>query len=141
MRMMAGRWIIPPGAFRNATQVYSDQLTTTRWQKTLQQARRICSVLCAFANVVRQSAIYMKEQECTDFITKVPTTFDETVPLNGKVGEYVAIARRKSNEWFVGAMTNWTPRELTLDFSFLPQENIPLKFLKMGECGPQCNGL
>ena len=38
----------------------------------------------------------MKEQECTDFITKMPTTFDETVPLNGKVGEYVAIAREKA---------------------------------------------
>ena len=38
---------------------------------------------------------YMHEQECTDFITSVPTIFDETVPLDGKVGEYVAIARAK----------------------------------------------
>jgi alpha-glucosidase len=63
--------------------------------------------------------IYMREQECTDFIVKVPTTFDETVPLDGKVAEYVAIARRKGSTWYVGAMTNWTPRELTIDFSFL----------------------
>jgi len=63
--------------------------------------------------------IYMKEQECTDFITKVPTTFDETVPLDGKVGEYAAVARKKGETWFVGAMTNWTPRELTIDLSFL----------------------
>lgn len=63
--------------------------------------------------------IYLREQECTGFITKVPTTFDETVPLDGKVAEYVAIARRKGDNWYVGAMTNWTPRELTLDFSFL----------------------
>jgi len=48
---------------------------------------------------------YMKEQECTDFITKVPTTFDETVPLDGKVGEYVALARRKGDTWYVGAMS------------------------------------
>ena len=63
--------------------------------------------------------IYMKEQECTDFITKVPFTFDETVALDGKVGEYAAIARKKGETWFVGAMSNWTPRELILDFSFL----------------------
>jgi alpha-glucosidase len=63
--------------------------------------------------------IYMKEFECTDFITKIPTTFDETVPLDGKVAEYLAIARRKGETWYVGAMTNWTPRELILDFSFL----------------------
>ena len=63
--------------------------------------------------------IYMREQECTDFITKVPTTFDETVPLDGKVGEYVALARRKGDTWYVGALSNWTARELTLDCSFL----------------------
>jgi alpha-glucosidase len=62
---------------------------------------------------------YMREQECTDFITSVPTTFDETVPLDGKVGEYVAIARKKGDTWYVGAMSDWDARELTLDFSFL----------------------
>jgi alpha-glucosidase len=63
--------------------------------------------------------IYMKEQECTDFITRVPTTFDATVALDGKVGEYVALARRKGDTWFVGSMSNWSARDLTLDFSFL----------------------
>ena len=63
--------------------------------------------------------IYMKEQDCTDFITKIPTISDETVPLDGKVGEYVAIARKKGETWFVGAMTNWTQRDLTLNRSFL----------------------
>jgi alpha-glucosidase len=63
---------------------------------------------------------YMREQECTDFITGIPTTFDETVPLDGKVAEYVSVARRKGDTWFVGAMTNWTPRDLIIDFSFLP---------------------
>ena len=61
----------------------------------------------------------MKELECTDFIAKVPVTFDETVPLDGKVGEYVGLARRKGDEWFAGAMTNWTARELQVDVSFL----------------------
>jgi alpha-glucosidase len=62
---------------------------------------------------------YMKEQECTDFITKVPTTFDETVPLDGKVGEYAALARRKGDTWYVGALSNWDARDLTIDLSFL----------------------
>jgi alpha-glucosidase len=63
--------------------------------------------------------IYMKEQECTDFITKIPCTFDESVALDGKVAEYVAIARKKGDTWFVGAMSNWDARDITLDFSFL----------------------
>ncbi len=62
---------------------------------------------------------YLREHECTSFITGIPTLFDETLPLDGKIAEYVAIARRKGDTWFVGAMTNWTPREIVLDFSFL----------------------
>lgn len=62
---------------------------------------------------------YMKEKECTDFIALVPTTFDETVALTGTVGEYIALARRKGNVWYVAAMTNWTPRNCTIDLSFL----------------------
>ncbi|HUX96819.1 MAG TPA: glycoside hydrolase family 97 protein [Bacteroidales bacterium] len=63
--------------------------------------------------------IYMKEKECTEFITKVPTTFDETVPLDSKVAEYVAVARRKGSSWYIGAMTNWTPRDMEINLSFL----------------------
>jgi alpha-glucosidase len=76
--------------------------------------------------------IYMKEYECTDFITKVPTIFDETIPLDSKVAEYVAIARRKGETWFVGAMTNWTPRELTIDFSFLKPGNYQAEIFRDG---------
>jgi alpha-glucosidase len=64
--------------------------------------------------------IYMRESECLDFITSVPTTFDETVPLDGKVGEWLALARRKGDTWFVGALTNWTPRDATINLAFLP---------------------
>jgi alpha-glucosidase len=75
---------------------------------------------------------YMKEQESTDFITSVPTTFDETLPVDGQVGEYVAIARRKGDTWYVGAMTNWTPRELTIDLSFLGTGNYEAVIFKDG---------
>jgi alpha-glucosidase len=64
-------------------------------------------------------SIYRQEQESTDFITGVPTTFDESLPLDGRVAEYAVVARRKGDTWYVGAMTNWTPRDLTIDLSFL----------------------
>lgn len=76
--------------------------------------------------------IYMKEQECTDFITSVPTIFDATVALDGKVGEYVVLARRKGDIWYAGAMTNWTPRDLTLDFSFLGKDDYQAIIFKDG---------
>ena len=62
---------------------------------------------------------YMREQECTDFIAKVPTVFDETVALDGGLGEYIVLARRKGGTWYVAAMTDWTPRDLVIDLSFL----------------------
>ena len=62
---------------------------------------------------------YLAEPECTDFIASFPTTWDETVPLCGEIGEYVAIARRKGDTWYVGAMTGWNARDLTLDLSFI----------------------
>ncbi|HEX5150210.1 MAG TPA: glycoside hydrolase family 97 protein [Parafilimonas sp.] len=122
IRMMAGPMDYTPGAFRNATQAAFRPVNDNPMAKGT-RCNQLAEYVMFYAPLQMLSdnpTIYMREQKCTDFITKVPTTFDETVPLDGKVGEYVAIARRKGNEWFVGAMTNWTPRELTLDFSFLP---------------------
>ena len=68
---------------------------------------------------------YMREQECTDFIAQVPTVFDETVALDGELGEYVVIARRQGDVWYVAAMTDWTPRDLTIDLSFLSPGHHP----------------
>jgi alpha-glucosidase len=64
---------------------------------------------------------YLQEPACTQFITRFPTTWDETIPLEGKIGEYVAIARRKGNKWYIGAMSNWTPRTMNLNLSFLKE--------------------
>ncbi len=62
---------------------------------------------------------YMRESDCTQFIASVPTVFDQTVALNGKLSEYVTIARRKGKNWYVGSMTNWDQREIELELSFL----------------------
>jgi alpha-glucosidase len=77
-------------------------------------------------------SIYIKEQECTDFISKIPTAFDETIALDGKVGEYVAIARKKDNAWYIGAMSNWDPRDITIDLSFLGAGNFEAEVFKDG---------
>jgi alpha-glucosidase len=62
---------------------------------------------------------YADEPECLAFLSGVPTTWDETHVLSGEVGEWIALARRKGDDWYVAAMTDWTPRELELDLSFL----------------------
>ncbi|MDE5940625.1 MAG: glycoside hydrolase family 97 catalytic domain-containing protein, partial [Muribaculaceae bacterium] len=60
---------------------------------------------------------YRREQECTDFIASVPTVWDETKVLDGKMGEFIVTARRKGDNWYIGGITNWTPRDLTVDLS------------------------
>ncbi len=54
-----------------------------------------------------------------DFLQKVPTTWEETRVLDGKPGEYLVIARRKGADWYIGAITNHAPRNLTTQLSFL----------------------
>ncbi|HEY7373903.1 MAG TPA: glycoside hydrolase family 97 protein [Polyangia bacterium] len=64
---------------------------------------------------------YLREAETTAFISKIPTVWDETRVLDGRIGDYVVVARRAGSDWYVGAMTDWTPRELEIDLaSFLP---------------------
>ena len=75
---------------------------------------------------------YYKEQETVDFIVQIPTTWDETIVLHGVIGDYIAVARRKGDKWYLGAMTDWTPRELELDLSFLNEGVFKLDVFKDG---------
>ncbi len=63
---------------------------------------------------------YLREPQIMEFLGPVPSVWDETRVLDGKIAEYVVVARRSASDWYVGAMTNWTPRELDIDLSFLP---------------------
>ena len=64
--------------------------------------------------------MYYRNQDCTDFITQVPTTWDETVPLAAKAGEYAIVAKRKGDKWFIGGMTNSEKeREFDIKLDFL----------------------
>jgi alpha-glucosidase len=75
---------------------------------------------------------YLREPEMMEFLAPVPTEWDETKVLDGKIAQYVAVARRNGKDWYVGAMTNWSPRELEIDFSFLPEGNFSLQAYQDG---------
>ena len=62
----------------------------------------------------------------------VPTVWDETKVLDGQVGKYVLIARQSGNTWYIGAMTNWDERSLTVDLSFLPRKNYTAEIWQDG---------
>jgi alpha-glucosidase len=134
IRMMAGPMDYTPGAMRNSNKANYrpvDGMPMSMGTRCNQLAMYIIYE-APFQMLADNPTTYMKEQECTDFIAKIPTTTDETVALDGKVGEYAAIARKKAETWFVGAMTNWSPREITLDFSFLGSGNYQATIFKDG---------
>jgi len=134
IRMMAGPMDYTPGAMRNATKENFRPIGAN----PMSQGTRCCQLAmyvvfeAPLQMLSDNPTTYMKEQECTDFITNVPTTFDETVPLDGKVGEYVALARKKGDVWYVGAITNWDARNVTLDFSFLGEGTYQATVFKDG---------
>jgi alpha-glucosidase len=134
IRMMAGPMDYTPGAMRNANKANYRPINNFPMSMGTRCNQLAMYVMfeAPFQMLSDNPTTYMKEQECTDFIAKVPTITDETVALDGKVGEFAAIARKKGETWFVGAMTNWTPRELTLDFSFLGAGNYQAVVFKDG---------
>ena len=62
---------------------------------------------------------YRKNPECARFIAAIPTVWDETKGLAGEIGKFAVVARRKDDKWWAGAITDWSPRTLALDTSFL----------------------
>jgi len=134
IRMLAGPMDYTPGAMRNASRRNFAPINNN----PMSQGTR-CHQLAMYViyevplqMLSDNPTVYMKEQECTDFITSVPVVFDQTVPLLGKVGEYAALARKKGDTWYAGAMTNWDPRELTIDLSFLDEGDYRAVIFKDG---------
>lgn len=121
IRMVSGPMDYTPGGMRNASKssfrpVNSNPMT----QGTRCHQLAMYSIFEAPLQMLADNpTIYKREQECTDYIDSVPTTFDETQSMDGKVGEFICLARRKGNTWYLGAMTNWDPREINLDLGFL----------------------
>jgi alpha-glucosidase len=66
---------------------------------------------------------YLREPETMEFLRTIPTVWDETRVLDARIGDYVVVARRRGHDWFIGAMTDWTARELDVDLSFLPSQS------------------
>ena len=127
-RMFLGPMDFTPGAMLNATRPGFAK----NFERPMSQGTR-CRQLAMYA--VYESPLqmlcdsptnYLREPECLEFLSAVPSVWDETRVLGARIAEYVALARRSGKEWYCGAMTDWTPRELTVDLSFLPAGNFRL---------------
>ena len=121
IRMLAGPVDYTPGAMINAAKGSFAQI----FNRPMSQGTR-CQQLAMY--VVFESPLqmladapsnYLREPESMEFLSAVPTVWDETRVLDARIGEYILLARRHGKEWYVGAMTSWTTRDLDVDLSFL----------------------
>lgn len=123
-RMLSGPMDYTPGGFDNVTQEEfvardkSPMVMGTRAQQLAlyvvfeEPLAMVSDVPSAYAN-----------QPSFQFIRDVPTSWDETRTLNGEPGEFVTIARRHGEEWYLGSITNWSGRDV----------RVPLDFLRSGK--------
>lgn len=76
---------------------------------------------------------YYKEQECMEFLKAVPVEWRSTIPLEAKIGDYVAIAREaKNGDWYLGAMADWSGHNTTVSLNFLPEGHWKMQVWKDG---------
>ena len=133
-RMFLGPMDYTPGAMRNATQ----KTFAPIHDQPMALGTR-CHQLAMYA--VFESPLqmlsdspsnYMREAEIMQFLAPVPTEWDETKVLDGRIAEYVVVARRNGRDWYMGAMTDWTPRNLEIDLSFLSEGNFTMEAYQDG---------
>ncbi len=121
IRMFAGPMDYTPGAMRNEQKdVFKAVFNKPSSLGTRCQQLAMYVVFESPLQMLSDSpSAYEDEPECTSFIAGCPTTWDETRGLDGKVGEFVAVARNKGGIWWLGVLNNWDARTITVPLSFL----------------------
>jgi alpha-glucosidase len=134
IRMVAGPMDYTQGAMRNAARgSYRPVNSEPMSQGTRCRQLALYVVFNSPINMLCDSPTeYMREPESLQFIASIPTVWDETVPLSGRVGEHVTLARRSGNDWYIGGITGWESRDMTVDLSFLPAGQYEMTLFRDG---------
>ncbi len=134
-RMMAGPMDYTPGAMRNATKSsWSASNSSPMSHGTRCQQLGMYIVYDAPLQMLCDAPTqYTKYPDILSFLSKVPVSWDDTFVPDGKIGEFIVTVRRKGNDWYVGGLNNETPREYTIDFSFLPEGKYVASIFRDGD--------
>ena len=129
LRMLGGAMDMTPGSLRNKTRKgWTWKGTGAPWSLGTRAHQMAQYVVYhqTLGFVSDAPTEYRKFPEIMEFLKHVPTIWNETKPLQGKIGEFAVMAGRPDKEWYVGGLSNWTERTLDVDFSFLTP-GIPYK--------------
>ena len=120
-RMVAGPMDYTPGATINATK----EDFRERWEHPMSQGTRAhqAAIFIAFESPLTMMcdspSNYYRNHEYARFLASIPTVWDETVALEAKAGDYLLMARRNGDVWYVAGLNDWTGRELQAILDFL----------------------
>ena len=134
IRMVAGPMDYTQGAMNNVIMknfhaVYTEPMS----QGTRCRQLALYTIFDSPVNMLCDAPTnYMKEEECTKFIASIPTVWDQTLPIEGKVGEYIIMARQKDDIWYIGGLTDWNARDVEVDLSFLGKGEFTAEIFKDG---------
>ena len=127
-RMFLGPLDYTPGAMRNATKATFAAIN--HQPMALGTRCHQLAMYVVFEGPLQMLADspsnYLREPEAMEFLSAVPTEWDETKVLDAKIADYVLVARRNGRDWYVGAMGDWTARDLDVDLSFLSEGNFTM---------------
>ena len=120
-RMLAGQMDYTPGAFLNVTRgQYKQQTPAVVWNTRAAELSKFV-IYESPLTVVCDHPDNILGKPGSDFLKLVPTVWDDTRFLSGYPGDYVAIARRNGDNWFIGVMNNTKGKSVTLSPGFLEQ--------------------
>jgi alpha-glucosidase len=133
-RMFLGPMDYTPGAMRNATKTtFAAVSSQPMAMGTRCHQLAMYVVYDAPLQMLSDSpSNYLREPDTMEFLGPVPTQWDETRVLDARIADYAALARRNGRDWYVGAMNDWTPRNLQIDLSFLPEGNFTMEAYQDG---------
>ena len=123
IRNLAGPMDFTPGAVHNVTR--EDYHGAFSHPVTLGTRANQAAMFVVFESPLQMicdsPSNYNNAPGYAEFLSKIPVTWDETIGLDAEIGDYLMMARRKGDKWYIAAMTDWTPRDLTLNLDFLPE--------------------
>ncbi len=118
-RMLTGPMDYTPGGFRNVTPSdFTPRNDLPLVMTTRAQQLAMYVVYDSPLQMLSDTPSAYRGEPGAEFLKAVPATWDETRVLDGKIGDYVVIARRRGTEWFVGAMTDGA-RKVSIPLGFL----------------------
>ena len=134
-RMVAGPMDYTPGAMQNAHKKdwHPDYCSPMGMGTRCHNLAMYVIFESPFQMLCDSPSNYMKEPECMEFLSQVPTVWKNTIPLEAKVGEYVVIAREaEDGAWYIGAMAGESAQSFDIKMDFLPKGKYQAEVWKDG---------